>query len=239
MCFLKDNKTYHQAGNALWFILLAVALLAALTMVLSRSGSTVDQAGDIEQIRIKAGQMMRYGKSIEAAIQNMTLSGISENDISFENATTTTDYINANCGDTSCRLFHVGGAGLSYKAPPSGVHAGGDWIFTAANNVGTTADSIGSTAARTGNDLIMLLADAKPALCVQINRELGVGTAGIIPEDAGGVVTTPFTGAYPNALNIIDGDATPFELDGRSAGCFTDTNADPDVTYFYYVVLGR
>lgn len=228
-----------QNGNVLWFILLAIALMGALTMVLSRSGSSVDQAGDIEQVRIKAGQIMRYGKSIEAAVQNMILSGISENDISFENSTTSTDYTNSNCGNTSCRLFHVGGAGLSYKAPPSGANDGSEWIFTAANNVGTTSDPIGTTAARTGNDLVMLMPEANTTLCTQINRELGVGTAGTIPEDATGVVTTEFTGSYPNSLNIIDGDSTPFELDGHAAGCFTDTNADPDVTYFYYVLLAR
>lgn len=229
----------RQSGNALWFILLAVALMAALTMVLSRSGSSVDQSGDIEQIRIKAGQMMRYGKSIEAAIQNMILSGISENDISFENSTTATDYTNDNCTSTSCRLFHVGGAGLSYQAPPTGTNDGSEWIFTAANNVGTTANPIGTTVQKTGNDLIMLLPNAKEALCKQVNRELGVGTAGTIPDDAGGAVTTAFTGAYPDSLNIIDGDSTPFELDGHAAGCFTDTNANPDVVYFYYVLLAR
>lgn len=208
-------------------------------MMLSRSGSKVDQTGDIEQIRIKAGQMTRYGKSLEAAIQEMKMRGVSENDISFQNSTTSTDYTNANCAGTDCRLFHVGGAGLSYKAPPSGANDGSEWIFTGANNVGTTADPIGTTAAQSGNDLVMLLPNAKSALCIQINREYGVGTAGTIPEDATGISTAAFTGTYANSLTIIDGDASPFELNGENIGCFTDTNADPDVTYFYYVLLAR
>lgn len=234
-----SSSSQHQSGNVLWFILLAVALLGFLTMVISRSGSNVDQSGDIEHIRVKAGQIMRYGKSIEAAIQNMRMQGISENDISFQNGTTSTDYTNGNCGNTDCRLFHTGGAGLSYQAPPSGTNDGSEWIFTGANNVGTTAGPVGTTAAVTGNDLVMLLPNAKTALCIQINRELGVGTTGTIPTDATGIATTEFTGSFANALNLIDGDPTPFELNDESAGCFTDTNADPDVTYFYYVLLAR
>lgn len=230
---------HQESGNVLWFILLAVALLGLLTMVLSRSGSKVDQSGDVEHARVKAGEMMRYGKSLEAAIQNMRLQGVSENEISFENTTTTVDYTNSNCTVTECRLFAGGGAGLNYTAPPSGANGGEEWIFTGANNVGTTAGPVGTTAARSGNDLIMLLPGVKTALCTQINRDLGVGTAGTIPEDTTGVATTAFTGSYVNSLTIIDGDTTPFELDNQAAGCFTDTNADPDVTYFYYVLLPR
>ena len=235
----KDASRHRQSGNVLWFILLAVALIAMLTMVLSRSGSRTDQTGDIEQIRVKAGQILRTTKSIEAAIQDMRLRGVSENEISFENTSTSTDYTNAKCSNTDCRLFHVGGAGLSYTAPPSGANNGDEWIFTGANNVGTTAGPMGTTAARSGNDLIMLLPNANTALCKQINRELGVGTAGTIPTDATGISTAAFTGTFVNSLTILDGDASPFELNNQTSGCFTDTNADPDVTYFYAVLLAR
>ena len=57
-----SRHRHNERGNVLWFILLAVALLASITIVLSRSGSTVDQSGDIEQVRIKSGQIMRYAK---------------------------------------------------------------------------------------------------------------------------------------------------------------------------------
>jgi hypothetical protein len=62
---------------------------------------------------------------------------------------------------------------------------------------------------------------------------------GTLPADATGIALTPFVGAYDAALVIIDGDGIPFELNGKASGCFTDTNANPDVTYFYYVVLAR
>jgi type II secretory pathway pseudopilin PulG len=236
---------HSERGNALWFILLAIVLLGALTMLLSRSGSSVDQNADVEQMRIKASQVMRYAKSIQSAVEQMKLNGVSENGISFQNSTTTTNYTNTSCDDDTdqnypdCRVFDVGGAGLVYMPPPPGTNGGAEWIFTGENNVGTTAKPIGTTAAGSGNDLIMLLPGANNALCLQINRDLDVDSSGTIPGDASGAAVTPFTGSYPAALNILDGDPTAFELDGHEAGCFIDTAPNPDVTYFYFVLLAR
>ena len=42
----------NESGNALWFILIAIALLAALTVVVTRSSDTVEQSGDVERQRI-------------------------------------------------------------------------------------------------------------------------------------------------------------------------------------------
>ena len=214
-------------------------------MILSRGGSSTEQSGDFERNRIQAGQILRYAKSIETAIQEMKLRDISENDISFENSETATDYTNANCdaaGDRSfpgCMLFDVEGAGLTYRNFAS-ANDGSDWIFTAANNVGTTAGPVGSTAARSGNDIIMLLPNVDDTLCIQINRDLGVGTSGTLPVETTGIDTTEFTGAFATGgPTILDGDPTPFELNNETAGCFIDENATPDVTYFYYVVLAR
>ena len=233
-------KRSSERGNVLWFILIAIVLLGGLTMLLSRSGSSVDQSGDVEQMRIKASQVLRYAKSIESALEQMRMNGVSENSISFKNTITATNYTNAACPDDgNCRVFDVAGAGLTYQKPPAGANDGSDWIFTGANNVGTAAGPVGTTQAASGNDLIMLMANANAALCLQINRDLEVGTSGTIPEDTTGIVTTEFTGTYADSLDIIDGDPTPFELDRKSAGCFTDTAANPDVTYFYYVLLAR
>lgn len=231
--------THSQRGNALWYILIAIILIGALTILVTRSGSNTSQTADIEQLRIKASQIMRYAKGLEAAIDRMKMRGISENSISFENTTTATNYTNAACTVSDCKLFDTGGGGEQYREPPEGVNDGSEWIFTGANNVGTTANPVGRTAAQTGNDLLMLLPNANSDLCIQINRDLAVGTAGTLPTDASGLVTTAFTGAYANATNLIDGNPTPFELDAKRGGCFINTAPNPDVTYFYWVLLAR
>lgn len=233
------KRTNTESGNVIWIILVAIVLLGVLTAILSRSGSSVDQSGDFEKLRVRATQIMRYTKSIESAIQQMQTRGVSESDISFENPTTTTDYTNANCSVDDCKIFSTGG-GLTYQDPPAGANDGSEWIFTAANNVGTTAGPAGTTAASTGNDIIMLMPNASTELCQQINRDLAVGTAGTIPVETTGIATTAFTGTYVGGgPTILDGDPAPFELDRQPAGCFTDAAPNPDVTYFYAVILAR
>jgi hypothetical protein len=232
------KRTLSQSGNALWFILLAIVLLGALTILLSRGGTSVNQSGDVEQARIKSGQLMRYAKGIEASIDQMKLRGVSESLISFENDDTATDYTNAGCTTNDCKVFANGGGGQTYNKP-GGVNDGSDWIFTGANNVGTIAYPVGTTASRTGNDLVMLLPNVSTEVCIQANKDLGVAIDSTIPEDSTGIATTPFTGTFDTTLVTIDGDPTPFELDGHAAGCFTDTGATPHVTYFYYVILAR
>jgi len=234
----------NQSGNALWFILVAIVLLGALTVLLSRSGTSVNQSGDVEQARIRAGQIMRYAKGLESAIDQMKMRGISENAISFENDDTAQDYTNPSCNlDTNgdpmidCKVFANGGGGQTYNKPPTGTNDGSEWIFTAANNVGTIDYPIGTTTARSGNDIIMLLPNANIDMCIQANKDLGIAIDSTIPEDDTGIAFTPFIGTFDASLVVLDGDATPFEFDGKASGCFVDGGSG--ITYFYYVLLAR
>ncbi|MGQ0527899.1 MAG: hypothetical protein ACT4OY_07745 [Alphaproteobacteria bacterium] len=224
-----------ERGNALWFILIVIVLLGGLTMLLTRSGSDVDQSGDVERLRIVSSQILRYGKSLQSAIEEMKNRGVSENDISFSNTVTVADYTNTNCTVTDCRVFHIGGGGQTYIAPPANANDGSEWIFNGQNNIGTAAGPVGTTVARSGNDLVLLLANVNEALCKHINKELGVGTTGALPTESGTTETDPFTGAYDNVLNIIAGNPTPFELNRREAGCYDESGT----LYFYYVLLAR
>jgi len=230
-----------ERGNVLWFILIAVALIGILTAVVSRSGSSVDQTGGYEQKNISISKLLRYAKSLEAAVQNMKLNTISENDISFANDVTSTDYTNSSCDAAadqswpSCLLFDERGAGLVYQNFPD-LNDGSDWIFTGAVNVGTSDDPVGTYGSGSGNDLIMLLPNASTALCTQLNTQYGIGTAGTIPVDTTGIDSTAFTGSY-SGLSVLDGDPSPFELNGQRFGCFVDDDAG--IQYFYYVLLAR
>lgn len=220
-----------ESGNVLWFLIVAIVLLGALTAILSRGGGSVDQSGDVESGRVQASAILRYAKSVETAIEHMVLQGISESDISFQNTPTGATYVNSSCDDAGdsawpgCLVFDSRGGGIEYRSAP----LGGGWIFTGANNIGSTTNPVGTTAAATGNDLVMLLPGLGSSLCTQINRDLGIG--GTIPVDANGIATTPFTGSYPGGGPVI------IDIDGYNAGCITDSAAD--ITYFFYVVLAR
>lgn len=215
-----------ENGNALWLILIAVVLLGSLTMILSRSGSTVDQSGDIEQQNVRTSQVLRYAKSIEAAIQEMRLRGVSENDFSFFNAATLVDYTNTNCDDAAdrsfpdCLIFDSRGAGLRYVPPPAGVNDGSDWIFTAANGF----EGVNSPA----SELAMILPNMNAAVCAQINRLLDVTFSGNELD----VDFTAFTGAYPQIETVDLGN-------GQEAGCIDFDNAGSLEPFFYYILIQR
>jgi type II secretory pathway pseudopilin PulG len=231
-------KRVSEKGNVLWFILIGIVLLGALTLILSRSGSSVDQSADVEQLRVRASQILRYAKGLETAIEQMTTRGVSENDISFENTITTADYTNPHCTtDTSCLLFDPAGGGMTYLPAPAGTNDGSEWIFSGAHIVGSPSGPVGTYGLQTGNDLIMLLPNVNEALCRQINRDLHITSTDPLPFDYTPIDATPFAGVYDNADNRLDGDPAPFELDRKNAGCFYSEPAD--FNYFYYVLLAR
>ena len=108
-------KTNQSSGNVFFIILIAVGLLAAITISISRSGSNVEQSGNVEQNRIQASQIQRYARAIEAAIQRLTLDGCSENEISFEN-NVDPNYTNPRSpANQSCHIFEPEGAGLEFR----------------------------------------------------------------------------------------------------------------------------
>lgn len=233
------NKN-SQSGNVLWFLLIGIVLIGLLTALVSRGTSSVDQSGDVEQMRIVGGQIMQTAKAFESAVEQMKLNGISESDISFQNNVTATDYTNSKCGDTSCRLFETGGAGLTYSPPPANAltTANTEWIFTGANNVGTTAGPIGTTAAGSGNDLLILLPNLTEGVCRQINRLMDVNGPSYAPPVDDGISLDEFVGTYDTTApaTILEGSAS-LELNGKSAGCFFDTATTG--YYFYQVLLER
>ena len=70
-----EGKIQRQKGNALWFILIIVVLFGALSAALSRNTGKVNQAGDIEQARVRATAILRYTTSVETSVQKMMIEG--------------------------------------------------------------------------------------------------------------------------------------------------------------------
>ncbi len=219
-------KRHDESGSVMWFILLAVALLAALTITITRSSDTSENNGRIEQDKVLASALLRYAAGLEAAVDQMRLRGLSENAVSFENSTVA-GYANASCPDTSCQLFNSAGGGMTFTAPPSGANDGSPWLFTGADlvaDVGTSED-----------ELLMILPNVDRNLCAEINAENGVTN---IPQAAGKVdISTKYTGAFASPGPGLTIDVP----DGKKTGCFEgkqdETGADISARYFIYHVL--
>lgn len=242
-----------ESGNAFWFILLAISLLVALTVTITKSGENTEETGQRDRNRIQASDILRQAKSIENAVQNMRMAGVPENDISFENSFVS-GYTNTNCeAGNSCMVFTADGAGLTYKDPPeewldsseSGKDLYGDWYFTGTAcipGVGTGDTGCASTVST--HELIVALPWIKESLCAEINRLSGVTPASPPPEANNSAYTAtfiPFTGSFDdNPLATTDNseiDSGGGEFRRHSTGCFKGGASDPNGGYHFYHVL--
>jgi len=215
------TKEFHkESGNALWVILLAVALMAALTATISRTSDTAEQSGNFERFRVHASNMMTHAAGVKEAVNRMRMTGIGENQISFSSA------LSGSCGE--CLVYGSAGGGASYEPPnpewfdsTHNTEAGyGQWEFFGENDVAGVGTG--------GADLVMALGYIKENLCRQINVMLKVPGE---PVDADGFDTTPFNGSFASS-DVISGMA------GAEAGCFEDQSGGRYFT-FYQVLVKR
>ncbi len=210
-----------QSGNALWFVLLAIVLMGALTLTLSRGGSKSDQTGEFEQQRIKGTQILRTAASIEQAIRKLQLTGgCSENDVSFFVAGDADAYEHTP-EVPECQVFSQSGAGLNWP--------GASWRFVtgAVQDIGTG-----------GTELLALYTNATSDMCQSINRELGLShplTDSFTQAGYDGV----FTGAFTTDMALGDGGGGGDLPAGKRSGCFQvdTTPAGLDGDYIFYHVL--
>lgn len=242
----------NQNGNALWFILIAVALLGFLTAILTRSSSTVDQTGNLEQTRISASKILKYARSIQSAVEQLQMRGCSENEINFDN-TVVSGYTNANApSNGNCDIFTTSGAGLTYQTPQvkwldttqSGETGYKQWLFTANNyvvGVETGTDSLGDSTG-SNKELLIALPYININLCTALNDLVGVSNpSGAPPQDNNTADLTPkFTGTFGSGHHIQDTTSGTDALNEKRTGCFEGGGTPATGTYhFYHTLIAR
>lgn len=218
-----SSNTHRERGSAIWFILVAVALLAALTMAMTRSSDSVEQSGDVERARILSSDLMRYTGGIKAAVEKMLIQGKSESDLCFHDAGWGhNDYNGASCTESANRIFGTGGAGLVRR----------DFDFV------TGWDILGSHAVQnleTAEPELIIQAQISRALCREINIMLNItNPADDAPEDIIQNIAR-YNGTFLLAApdNTIGDNFAGFA--GKQAGC----RKDGSNYYFYQVLIKR
>lgn len=177
-----------QSGNALFLILIAVALFAALSYAITQSGrggGTINK----EQAVISAAQITQFPASVRNIVTRMIITGTVATDLDFDTSATG---VNA--------VFAPEGGGGVYIAPPANIGnayggatgaTAGTWGFKDVSDatLGYYIDGIGTNTDVTGRDAFAYLHDISLAVCQQINRGLGikvpdgVATAGLYNGD--------------------------------------------------------
>ena len=227
----------HEKGSVLVIILVAVALFAALSFVVSnmmRGNANIGR----ERSGIYASEILTYARSLKEAVQMMRISnGCEDEDISFEN-NIVSGYEHSPVATDNCKIFNANGGGLSYIRPNIEANGGLDWIFTGDNDgydIGTQCNFASCA------DLIAVLPEVSLEICTEINKRLNISAANnYMTQEDDNFSVVKFQDSYSYNARLED-SAGFASLDGEYSGCF-EGNGSPqsaDTYYFYQVLLAR
>lgn len=246
-----------QKGNALFLILIAVALFAALAYAVTRTGQGGSGGPGKEQLRLEAANIIGYANLVEQTVNRMRLiNGCTDTTITFENSVVSGYAYAGSPADKSCNVFDPAGGGLAFQSPKLSVldpaqsaqTRYGQYYFTAS----TCIDGLGPTGAgdsvtgchlsSVSYDIFLTLMYVRSDVCKEINNILGWNWS-TIPTDANAILRMdkPFVGAYPVTSVRIETPITAakpmgcIESNGAGAGFMT-----PLGTYhFVYAIFPR
>ncbi len=210
-----------QSGNVIIYVLIAVALLAALSYVVA-GNSRGNSHGSKERAALSATEILEYANNLSQAVALLRLRGCQEDELSFDNDVEDTLYDNLSApGDGSCNVFHVNGGSIQYGQFLSVFFTGG-----------YSLSEIGSAEP----DLIVDI-DVSKSVCEILNNSLSIqnnGTEGP-PSDAlsGGAA---FDGSF-SLVGGANGRTDEPQFLGRLSACRHDSGVGSDAVFKYYRVL--
>lgn len=242
------NQTHRQSekGNVLFLILIAVALFAALSYVVTQSTRSGGGSTEREKNILSSAQMTQYPTALRTAIIRMVLGGVAVENIYFNSP--------SNFGSLSVTqlVFHPQGGGATYQDAPADLSATGNSALTWVYNAQFQVNGIGINGAG-GNDVIAFLPGVSDGVCRQVNEELGIDPTSLSPAACGTNIPV-ITGQTANlAMNMTNAYTFPATaagtlapttgctalFDRQASGCFKDTSATPNRNVFYSVLLER
>lgn len=165
------QKPVSQRGGALVYILIAIALFAALSFTLSRQTDTNEANSlDEERAEIIATQLISTAAQIKSAVDQMLFSGSKINNLNFELPTNAS----FETGTLIHKVYHPQGGGVTPpRLPPESISQNGTdpvagWYMGRFNNVEWTAT--------TGQDVILVAYQISRAVCAAINDKINGST---------------------------------------------------------------
>ncbi|MGH1399525.1 MAG: hypothetical protein ACRBCT_09960 [Alphaproteobacteria bacterium] len=226
-------KHNPQSGNALFVILIAISLLAALSYAVSSSNRGVQNMSE-ERARLYATEIIEYSDIIANAVSQLRLRDCDADEISFENDVVG-GYANGNApSDETCHIFSLSGGGITWNAPNEAAmdaNASPDnrWHFYGHNEIETVGTTTGAAAS---SDLLLVVDELDLTVCQQINKLSNVTTSvSTTPPTDTDITETLFTGTYGYTTTIGDEAST---LETQPTACFLNTT---DTKYTFYRVL--
>lgn len=237
------QRALSNAGNALFLILIAVALFAALAYAVTQSGRGSGSVNR-EQMEIDAARLISYSGAINQAIQRLLLvGGCTPLTLNIDHPTFGEDNPAAP-SDGSCDLFDPVGGGVPFTRLPESLfdtslawdEQGYAWFnpWNRVNGVGTHDNGVDSV------DLLLTFGPMKEEACRAINRRLNINAPTYDPPNTGLWTWQPpgnFDGTYQDLAEDENYDGDEHGLGAKGAGCYW---LSPASAYIYYqVVIAR
>lgn len=203
----KRPENRNESGNALFLILIAVALFAALSYAVTQSGrggGTIDK----EQGLISASQITQFPAAVRTGVTRMVITGTQVTALRFDTSSPA----------GSDEVFASEGGGVILQDPPANIGSATAWGFKDASDatLGYYVRGVGTDVSVSGREIIAYLDGVSVGVCQQINKGLGLATT---PADESAVGAVDFTSGgglgiatYANgATNVFDANvAEPF-----------------------------
>lgn len=230
----KKNKNFgSENGSAIVWILVAVALFAALNFAFSGNSRNSTSMLDDAEAEAYANQIIQYGNEVKQAVKRLQLRGCSDTEISFEN-NIISGYTNPNSpADKSCHVFDIAGGGLNWKEVPSNAL---DSSFSSSNGFGNflfpnsvKVEGIGTTCENDDCvELMITTAYLTKKICEQMNETLNISSADLSQHE--GIVNLTmesadfFIGSYnyetTGSTSTIGDSGTGAFPTNTPSGCF-------------------
>lgn len=230
-------KQFTQKGNVLFYVLVAVALMAALSYAISQSTRGNLQQLSRERARLLASEIVEYSTIVANAVGQLRLRGVDDSDLCFnDEAWGPADYDHDGCSDTQNRIFHTDGGGVILTRPPEDAMNPADlpdqiWHFTAENAV----QDVGTTCFESAcAELIIYVDELRLSVCQEINKLIGIQKISDQPPSDNSLTFERFKGEF-NVEDVIGDEAGGKAIKGETAGCFEKTGSPSE--YVYYRVL--
>lgn len=221
------TKSEHsfEKGNALLYVLIAIALFGALSFTLSRQSRNTDtEQIDEAKVELYATQIIGYARQVQSVIDQMSMTGSNMNDFIFTQPGET----GFNSGVHIHKVYHPQGGGLSpSNLPASTVQHNAEqtpgWYLGLFNNVEWTDG--------TGTDMILSAHNISAAVCGSINDKITGSSA--IPALTGDTEDYVLDSATNNDLTVAACSA----CEGYMSLCVS--NVGGTAYSFYNVILDR
>ncbi len=243
MSNIQTNRQ-SEKGNVLFLILIAVALFAALSYVVTQSTRSGGGSTEREKNILSSAQMTQYPTALRTSIIRMVLAGVAIENVKFD-APGTAPF---NTISTSQLVFHPQGGGATYQQAPAELSSSGNNQLTWTYNAEFDVPGIGIDGAG-GNDVIAFLPGVSSGVCRQVNEELGINvttcstTTSGVPAVANGVTATINTNmintyVFPTTdrPDLVGPAGCTTVFNRQASGCFVDTTGR---FVFYSVLLER